>query len=72
MNDVPASDVDLSEQQLIDCLPGKCNGGWTIEGLEYIALKGGMANEISYPYAGKAKTCKASTDRVCKTCLLPF
>ena len=42
--------VDLSEQMLVDCAQGDCDGGWADDGLDTIIRKGGDCTEADYPY----------------------
>ena len=42
--------VILSEQMLIDCGDGDCNGGWKEVGYETIIDQGGIALEEDYHY----------------------
>ncbi len=47
---------DLSEQELVSCAPGDCNGGWYWDALEYIHNQG-VAPEDCYPYTGTNGNC---------------
>lgn len=53
--------VDLSEQQLVDCSRPQgnqgCNGGWPSSALKYV-IANGIASGSEYPYVGKDQTCK--------------
>merc|ERR1711936_785410 len=40
----------LSEQELIDCGAGDCNGGWIYDAYDTIINKGGLMTEEDYPY----------------------
>lgn len=55
----------LSEQQLVDCsgVYGNqgCNGGSPAAAFEYIAKRGGIAAESSYPYTARDGSCKQAT-----------
>jgi len=51
--------VSLSEQQLMDCSGQACGGGNTGHAFTYFKTTK-IATEASYPYAGKAGTCKTS------------
>ena len=56
-----SSNLDLSEQEVVDCAVGnKCNGGSTYNGLSYIQ-KSGITTEANYPYKAVAGTCKKYT-----------
>lgn len=53
--------VDLSEQQLVDC-SGKygnagCNGGYNYQGLAYVKDHG-ITDQNSYPYVAKTQHCQ--------------
>ena len=52
--------VDLSEQQLVDCSRPQgnqgCNGGWPSSALKYVAANG-IASQSEYPYAGRDQSC---------------
>merc|ERR1712213_184893 len=57
--------VDLSEQMLVDCAQGDCDGGWADDGLDTIIRKGGDCTEADYPYhATNGYTCKSFTPAV--------
>lgn len=55
------SSKDLSEQNLVDCVPNNhgCNGGDVRLGYLYTVAKG-VANSTTYPYEGAKKTCRGS------------
>ena len=40
----------LSEQMLIDCSYGDCDGGWVNDAFDTIYYEGGECRESSYPY----------------------
>jgi len=48
----------LSEQELIDCGRGGCDGGWTSAAYDTIMAQGGIATETSYPYEARDGTCR--------------
>ncbi|OQX83551.1 hypothetical protein B6D60_10325, partial [candidate division KSB1 bacterium 4484_87] len=47
---------DLSEQEIVSCAPGDCNGGWYWDALEYIHNQG-VAPEACYPYTATNGNC---------------
>ncbi|NOZ61975.1 MAG: T9SS type A sorting domain-containing protein [Calditrichaeota bacterium] len=47
---------DLSEQELVSCAPGDCNGGWYWDALEYIHNQG-VSPEPCHPYGGTNGNC---------------
>jgi len=53
--------VNLSEQQLVDCSRSYgnqgCNGGWPSNALKYVQAKG-IASTSQYAYVGKDQACK--------------
>ncbi|CAD8193528.1 unnamed protein product [Paramecium octaurelia] len=58
-----AKDVELSEQELVDCVRGDyesdgCNGGFMFESFDY-ATKNGIALKSEYPYVAVAQECQA-------------
>lgn len=54
--------LDLSEQQLTDCVynTSGCDGGWMGTAYEYLRLQNGSCGETSYPYTGNYKACAAA------------
>ena len=72
-----AKQVDLSEQELVDCASEKldkryfecagCEGGWMSGGALYNQINGGQMLQSAYPYTGKDDACKAtaSSERFC-------
>jgi len=50
--------VSVSEQQLVDCAQGGCNGGHMINGWTHVAQVGGIQSEESYPYTHKDGHCQ--------------
>uniref|UniRef100_A0A0E0KJ49 Peptidase C1A papain C-terminal domain-containing protein n=1 Tax=Oryza punctata TaxID=4537 RepID=A0A0E0KJ49_ORYPU len=59
--------VSLSEQELVDCdVRGEdqgCEGGLMDTAFQYIARRGGLAAESSYPYRGVDGTCRTGAGR---------
>jgi len=49
--------VSVSEQQLVDCASGGCNGGHMINGWTYVAREGAMSEE-SYQYEAQDLECR--------------
>uniref|UniRef100_A0A1D1XSM8 Actinidain n=1 Tax=Anthurium amnicola TaxID=1678845 RepID=A0A1D1XSM8_9ARAE len=52
--------ISLSAQQLVDCVPNGCKGGWVQRGLSFIVTNRGVATAESYPYTKKDGTCDRS------------
>lgn len=50
--------VSMSEQQLMDCGQGGCNGGHMINGWTHVASAGGIQSEETYPYKHKDGHCQ--------------
>lgn len=48
--------ISVSEQQLIDCGPGNCEGGNM--GAGFGTAKGGIMKETDYPYEHVEKECR--------------
>jgi len=51
----------LSEQMLVDCARGDCDGGWVDDALDTIMDKGGDCREEDYPYTASNGYCKSFT-----------
>jgi len=52
----------LSEQMLVDCAYGDCDGGWVDDAFDTIMAKNGDCTEADYPYhATNGYTCKSFT-----------
>lgn len=53
--------VDLSEQQLVDCSSSYgnqgCNGGWPNKALQYV-IDHGLSTQSEYPYVAVTQACK--------------
>ncbi|RDY11415.1 Senescence-specific cysteine protease SAG39, partial [Mucuna pruriens] len=57
--------VSFSGQELVDCVKyesARCEGGYVADVFEFIAKKGGIANETHYPYKGVNKVCKVKKE----------
>ncbi|TVU09633.1 hypothetical protein EJB05_43119 [Eragrostis curvula] len=56
--------VSLSEQELVDCDVTRddqgCDGGYMNDAFTFIARRGGLAAESTYPYRGKDGPCRRS------------
>ncbi|KAB7503954.1 Cathepsin L [Armadillidium nasatum] len=62
--------VSLSEQNLVDCVPGSsCNGGWMVEAFAYVNNNGGIDTEESYPYTARNGECHYDPANVGGTCV---
>ncbi|CAG2107411.1 unnamed protein product [Medioppia subpectinata] len=44
------NNLDLSEEQLVDCMNSKCGGQWIYDGYKYV-IAHGVENEAQYPYS---------------------
>ena len=55
--------IDLSEQQIVDCSTGQgnqgCVGGWLTNSYDYV-LSFGTTSEGNYPYTQVASACKTN------------
>ena len=60
----PKVDIDLAEQQLVDCDPKShgCNGGWMDWAFEYLQGAGFM-KEADYPYKARTMSCSADSSK---------
>lgn len=61
-------DVDLSEQELVDCAKGSysnngCNGGWYDWAWNYVADKGGLSLQQKYKYRANDGDCEQVDDK---------
>merc|ERR1711981_26870 len=48
----------LSEQELVDCGEGSCDGGWTSRAYDTIVKMGGQMRERDYPYTAQDGWCQ--------------
>lgn len=55
-----ASLVELSEQNLVDCVKADagCGGGLMSDAFDYIKAEGGIEDERSYPYEARTRECR--------------
>lgn len=62
------ADLDLAEQQLLDCASDfdnkGCNGGLPSHAFEYLMYAGGMMSESSYPYKSSTGVCQFDISKV--------
>jgi len=59
--------VSLSEQQLVDCSPQHCQGGWMGTAFDYLVKAGGIETEADYPYVHEERTCQFNISKVAAT-----
>ncbi|XP_058765408.1 ervatamin-B-like [Vicia villosa] len=52
--------LDLSAQELVDCVGNGCHGIYTHEAFQWVLNHGGVALESKYPYTAVEGSCKAS------------
>merc|ERR1712080_61351 len=52
--------ISLSEQQMVDCAPGSCQGGWMHEA--WNAVRNGIETEQTYPYTARDGWCHANSN----------
>ena len=59
-SDSTNTEIDLSEQNLVDCTPNSfgCNGGLMTYAFQYVKNSGGVNSEAVYPYAEKVNFFK--------------
>jgi len=61
---IHGSNINLSEQQLVDCSGAYgnhgCQGGWPSNALNYIIKAGGLHYENEYPYRGVNQNCQSN------------
>jgi len=55
--------LQLSAQQLIDCMPQGCRGGWVDDYWKYV-LANGLMSEQDYPSSGRQGTCGYDASKV--------
>merc|ERR1711962_1310462 len=48
--------LSLSEQQLVDCGPGSCQGG--MKDSAWDTVRNGIETEAAYPYVGRDQSCR--------------
>ncbi len=48
---------DLSEQEVLSCLPNGCGGGWPLKAFNYWRSRGLAKYEKCIPYKGRAASC---------------
>lgn len=53
--------LDLSAQELVDCVGNGCTGVYVYEALQWVFNNKGVALDSKYPYTGVVAPCKAST-----------
>jgi cathepsin L len=57
------ANIDLSEQQIVDCTTNQgnagCLGGWLTNVYDYV-IRLGITTETSYPYTQVDSSCKAN------------
>jgi len=61
--------VELSEQNLVDCIPESydcsgCGGGWPFKAIQYISDTKGVDTELSYPYTALDGKCSFNKSTV--------
>jgi C1A family cysteine protease len=54
--------INFSEQELLDCTAGSCDGGWWTDAFSYLRDRG-ISAEIDYPYRAGDATCRTNIDR---------
>jgi len=57
--------ISMSEQQMVDCGQGGCNGGWMHWGWE--TVRNGIESESSYPYTARDGSCHANSNNFVAT-----
>ena len=55
-NNIPSFNPDLSEQDVLSCDSGSCNGGWSESALNYIKNTG-VVDESCFPYTASDDPC---------------
>ncbi|KAI5447781.1 ervatamin-B [Lathyrus oleraceus] len=53
--------LDLSAQELVDCVGNGCTGVYVYQALQWVFNNKGVALDSKYPYTGVVAPCKAST-----------
>jgi len=54
----------LSEQELVDCGMGDCDGGWVDRAYDTIINKEGLNSEMDYPYEARNGQCRFDDSKV--------
>jgi cathepsin L len=57
--------ISMSEQQMVDCAPGSCQGGWMYEA--WNAVRSGIESEQTYPYTARDGRCHANSNNFVAT-----
>jgi len=58
--------ISMSEQQLLDCGRGSCNGGLMNEAWD--TARGGIESESTYPYEGRDGSCRFNSNQQVAHC----
>ena len=57
--------ISMSEQQMVDCGPGSCNGGYMDSA--WNTVRNGIESEQTYPYTARDGSCKANSNNFIAT-----
>merc|ERR1712076_86186 len=58
--------ISMSEQQLVDCGPGSCQGGMMDSA--WGTARNGIESEQAYPYTARDGSCKFDSSKVVASC----